>query len=305
MSVLDETNNSLRDKIISLTAIDNMTSKEAAKYLGISQDMVEKHLKGYYKEVSAQANGKTSKTYNSYSDDVKQKVLNAYIEEHKTPKELCENFKISKSTVYNWLKDYRKQNNLPLANPRYYPTELIQEVLAEKYINRVSAKELSAKYNLSIHTIYYWMKQYGKQIKSKLEIDMDKKKKKRKAPKLYTQEVKLNVVKQHLIENISIKELANMYNVTTHTIYSWVKDNKETVLQQNKILESTETNTVSGSEEVLEPITDDLVNSVENQETAPEDSIESTLINYLQNEISRLKSENTRLRQALSILANI
>ncbi len=157
---------------------------------------------------------------NNYSLDLKLRVVNAYLKEQYTVADICDIFKISKSSVYNWIKLY-KNNELTNKISYVKPTSNFRN----KDIRNFIFNFINKNPNFIFATII-------DEIKSKLNYDISKStlysiihdlnfsKKVAKFKKIYGSEEKLKIKKEALqkqIKNITNDKIISIDEVSFDT----------------------------------------------------------------------------------------
>lgn len=232
------------------------------------------------------------------TETVSNDILQAYFNNELTISQIATNTKKHPVEVYKSILDYCLVNNLE--KPKYfsnalyedsvikpgkhspsYPNELKDYIVNKVLDENIPIRTLAYDYNLSVQVIYNWVDQ-----KSHLTgID-----RKQLNTRFYSEDYKRDIVKRVLVDGERVVHLLAEVKCTPNTIYNWISQYRDDILNTPEQDSDQESNTAIPEESQ--------VSSQDAKQT------EERLINYLQDEINRLRSENQRLKQVIVLLTN-
>ena len=99
-----------------------------------------------------------------YCKTIKKKIIFEYLRRNKSVTNLSQTYNISRSTIYNWINNYKTQSNskLNLSN--------LSNLINLGY----RPKDLSYMYNISLNTIYYNLNKHKKDNIANLSLCKNK-----------------------------------------------------------------------------------------------------------------------------------
>jgi len=139
-------------------------------------------------------------------------------------KATAQRFDINPSTINHWLLVYQEKGPEGLEVRRHhnsYSTDFKVMVIHEYLDNNISYNELARKYNISSHTtVRKWILEYteGKKIKSTFGGTQSMTKSRKT-----TYEDRLEIAQYHESNDISIRELSELFEVSYQQAYQYVK----------------------------------------------------------------------------------
>lgn len=99
----------------------------------------------------------------AYSHEQKIAIIREHLEEHRTLKELCEKYGISRSYLCYLLKQYRENGKKGLAVTRYYSEEYKLSVVRRHYEDGATIMELVKETGIQNRMIKEWLSRYAKE----------------------------------------------------------------------------------------------------------------------------------------------
>ena len=241
----------------------------------------------------------------------KQAIAQRFIEGTSSLSELAKEVGETKTTVYNWVIKHCKETGAPLPlfpaktiiMPKRYSVSMEQAiclVTAEGYTTRQAARKLGVNQK----TLESNLKDYIEEMKNRMP---EKKKSIGKKTKNFSSRFKKKVAKARLLEGLSIEETANRFHVGKSSVSRWVNQYHDDIFKENGLLQTQE---VEDNNDILEPLTEETFEDTGEKEDIPQkpkiqvENLDNLLVSHLQAEIQRLRAENIKLKQALSILVN-
>ncbi len=98
----------------------------------------------------------------AYSHEEKIAIIREHEEGHKTLKEICEKYGISKSYLCLLLRRYREEGTKGIADTRYYTAEYKLSVVKRHYEDAVPIAELVKETGIQYRMIKGWLSAYTK-----------------------------------------------------------------------------------------------------------------------------------------------
>ena len=99
----------------------------------------------------------------AYSHEQKIAIIQDHTEKHRTLKEICEEYGISKSYLCYLLKQYRENGRKGIAATRYYSEEFKLEVVRRHYEDGATIVELVKETGIQYRMIKEWLSRYAKE----------------------------------------------------------------------------------------------------------------------------------------------
>lgn len=98
----------------------------------------------------------------AYSHEEKIAIIREHEEGHKTLKQVCEEYGISKSYLCYLLKRYREEGEKRIADTRYYSAEFKLKVVKRHYEDAVPIMDLVRETGIQHRMIKGWLSAYAK-----------------------------------------------------------------------------------------------------------------------------------------------
>lgn len=89
------------------------------------------------------------------------RIVQDHLENHKTLRQLTEEYGVSKSTICLILKAYRQRGVSGLRPTQYYSTEFKHRLVKEHYLEGLTIKEIVQKHKLERRTFLRWLSRYN------------------------------------------------------------------------------------------------------------------------------------------------
>lgn len=99
----------------------------------------------------------------AYSHEQKIAIIREHTEKHRTLKEICEEYGISKSYLCYLLKQYRDSGKKGIAATKYYSEEFKLEVVKRHYEDGATIVELVKETGIQYRMIKEWLTRYAKE----------------------------------------------------------------------------------------------------------------------------------------------
>lgn len=99
----------------------------------------------------------------AYSHEQKIAIIREHTEKHRTLKEICEEYGISKSYLCYLLKQYRDSGKKGIATTKYYSEEFKLEVVKRHYEDGATIAELVKETGIQYRMIKEWLSRYAKE----------------------------------------------------------------------------------------------------------------------------------------------
>lgn len=99
----------------------------------------------------------------AYSHEQKIAIIREHTEKHRTLKEICEEYGISKSYLCYLLKQYRDSGKKGIAATKYYSEEFKLEVVKRHYEDGATIVELVKETGIQYRMIKEWLSRYAKE----------------------------------------------------------------------------------------------------------------------------------------------
>ena len=99
----------------------------------------------------------------AYSHEEKIAILQEHTEHHRTLKEICEEYGISKSYLCYLLKQYRENGKRGIAATKYYSEEFKLGVVKRHYEEGTTIVELVKETGIQYRMIKEWLSRYAKE----------------------------------------------------------------------------------------------------------------------------------------------
>lgn len=99
----------------------------------------------------------------AYSHEQKISIIREHTEKHRTLKEICEEYGISKSYLCYLLKQYRDSGKKGIAATKYYSEEFKLEVVKRHYEDGATIVELVKETGIQYRMIKEWLSRYAKE----------------------------------------------------------------------------------------------------------------------------------------------
>lgn len=99
----------------------------------------------------------------AYSHEQKIAIIREHTEKHRTLKEICEEYGISKSYLCYLLKQYRDSGKKGIAATKYYSEEFKLEVVKRHYEDGATIVELVKETGIQYRMIKEWLSRYTKE----------------------------------------------------------------------------------------------------------------------------------------------
>ena len=244
----------------------------------------------------------------------KQAIAQRYIDGNASLEELVKETGESEDIIFSWVIKHCRESGIPVPErpvktvvtlSKKHSSSMEQAiylVTADGYTTRQAAKKLG----VSQKALEDNLKDYFEEVKEEM---LEQKAIPRKKIKNFSVRFKKKVVKARLIEGLSLKETSYKFNVGLSSVSRWVNQYRDIVFKEEGIPQDgifEEEDLPTESELSNTPTPDSQVNDTSDASSEiPVDNLTNTLVTYLQAEIQRLKAENSKLKQALSILVNI
>lgn len=244
----------------------------------------------------------------------KQAIAQRFIEGTSSLSELAKEVGETETTVYNWVIKHCKETGAPLPlfpaktiiMPKRYSVSMEQAiclVTAEGYTTRQAARKLGVNQK----TLESNLKDYFEEMKNRMP---EKKKSIGKKTKNFSSRFKKKVAKARLLEGLSIEETANRFHVGKSSVSRWVNQYHDDIFKENGLLQTQEVEDNNDIEDSMDKVNIEPLEDTGGREEIPNQTdhtnivtdVDNILVTYLQAEIHRLKDENSKLRQALTIL---
>ena len=243
----------------------------------------------------------------------KQAIAQRYIDGNASLEELVKETGESEDVIFSWVIKHCRESGIPVPErpvktvvtlSKKYSSSMEQAiylVTADGYTTRQAAKKLG----VSQKALEDNLKSYFEEVKEEMS---EQKAIPRKKIKNFSARFKKKVAKARLIDGLSLKETADKFNVGLSSVSRWVNQYRDIVFKEEGIPQDgifEEEDLPTESELSNTPTPDSQVNDTSDASSEiPVDNLTNTLVTYLQAEIQRLKAENAKLRQALTIIIN-
>lgn len=99
----------------------------------------------------------------AYSHEQRIAIIREHTEKHRTLKEICEEYGISKSYLCYLLKQYRDSGKKGIAATKYYSEEFKLEVVKRHYEDGATIVELVKETGIQYRIIKEWLSRYAKE----------------------------------------------------------------------------------------------------------------------------------------------
>lgn len=99
----------------------------------------------------------------AYSHEQRIAIIREHTEKHRTLKEICEEYGISKSYLCYLLKQYRDSGKKGIAATKYYSEEFKLEVVKRHYEDGATIVELVKETGIQYRMIKEWLSRYAKE----------------------------------------------------------------------------------------------------------------------------------------------
>lgn len=99
----------------------------------------------------------------AYSHEQKVAIIQEHTERHRTLREICEEYGISKSYLCYLLKQYRENGKKGIASTKYYSVEFKLEVVRRHYEDGATIVELVNETGIQYRMIKEWLSRYAKE----------------------------------------------------------------------------------------------------------------------------------------------
>lgn len=99
----------------------------------------------------------------AYSHEQKIAIIREHTERHRTLKEICEEYGISKSYLCYLLKQYREKGRKGIAATKYYSEEFKLSVVKRHYEEGRTIAELVKETGIQHRMIKEWLSRYAKE----------------------------------------------------------------------------------------------------------------------------------------------
>ena len=243
----------------------------------------------------------------------KQAIAQRYIDGNASLEELVKETGESEDIIFSWVIKHCRESGIPVPErpvktvvtlSKKHSSSMEQAiylVTADGYTTRQAAKKLG----VSQKALEDNLKSYFEEVKEEMS---EQKAIPRKKIKNFSARFKKKVAKARLIDGLSLKETADKFNVGLSSVSRWVNQYRDIVFKEEGIPQDgifEEEDLPTESELSNTPTPDSQVNDTSDASSEiPVDNLTNTLVTYLQAEIQRLKAENAKLRQALTIIIN-
>ena len=139
----------------------------------------------------------------AYSPEQKIAIIQEHTEHHRTLKEICEEYGISKSYLCYLLKQYRENGKKGIAATKYYSEELKLSVIKRHYEEGATIAELVKETGIQYRMIKEWLSRYAKEGYSGLTT------RKRGRPKTVAPKTDADRIRQLKMENEVLRSFLN------------------------------------------------------------------------------------------------
>ena len=178
------------------------TTKESQDYT--DQFIVEKK--------STQQTEKGTKYSKRLSKEKKLEIVRKHLEHHIPQEKLAKEYKISQSNIYRWVRTYIQLGEAAFIDTQIKPSTYVIKT------NGITNGE-SASGNIDV------AQPKSKEAKKEPVVwYVDTSPQKSRTNKVWTKEIKLEIVKKNLVEHILQNELADEYGVPAGNISRWVRE---------------------------------------------------------------------------------
>ena len=95
-----------------------------------------------------------------FTYEEKVTIIKEHEESHKTLKEICEEYDISKSYLCYILKDYRDNGKESIRNTKYYSAEYKLKVIKRHFEDEISVADLTRETRIQYRVLKQWLSDY-------------------------------------------------------------------------------------------------------------------------------------------------
>lgn len=141
----------------------------------------------------------------AYSYEEKISIIQEHEEKHKTLKQICEEYGISKSYLCYLLKHYRETGKKSIMGTRYYSSEYKLNVVKRHYEDGASIADLTRETGIQHRMIKEWLSKYAKEGNSGLTT------RKRGRPKVNEAKTPDERIRQLEMENEILRSFMEEY----------------------------------------------------------------------------------------------
>lgn len=99
----------------------------------------------------------------AYSYDEKINIIREHEKNHKTLKQICDEYGISKSYLCYLLKQYREAGSKNIQSTQYYSNEFKLKVVKRHYEDGVTIADLTRETGIQYRMIKEWLQKYAKE----------------------------------------------------------------------------------------------------------------------------------------------
>ena len=98
----------------------------------------------------------------AYSHDEKITIIQEHEEKHKTLKQICDEYGVSKSYLCYLLRRYRESCKKGISKTRYYSAEYKLKVVRRHYEDGIPIADLTRETGIQYRMIKEWLERYAK-----------------------------------------------------------------------------------------------------------------------------------------------
>lgn len=235
----------------------------------------------------------------------KKKIVKRIIDKEATLEQISEEVNEPVTTIISWIRKYCKTENIPVPDflvaefnkfqNKHSPKPTLEsQAISLLMLEGLTTKQVAKRLGIGQSVVERYQKNYLKN--NSAEIKEIKSNETLKNPKLarYTVDFKKQVAKDYVVNKIDAKDLIVKYNISISSVRRWV------ALYGSQFNEICVNNTTS-----TDAIEIDTQINKSNSKVSDIAHIENVVISHLKNEIDRLKDENLRLKQIITLLVNV
>ena len=152
-----------------------------------------------------------------YTNEFKLEMIKKYLKYEKSIYKFVEENNLPSATFYRWLKIYEKHGEqyfIEKKEKRTYSTKFKLEMVKKYLKSEISMNEFLIKNDIPPKTFWRWVEQY--------KINGEKSFTEEKLINHYTNEFKLEIIKEYLATDISTDKFAIQNNIPTKTFNRWI-----------------------------------------------------------------------------------
>lgn len=217
-------------KIANEHLVDRIPTSVLAEKYKCNVRNINKYISNVKNNKTMYKHGKKNKLNRKYFNNTEKiKIANENLQEGTSLEDLAIKYNCKTTTIKKYIDRVSNNNlidnrlkinrNSSLVFIRLSLEEKIK-IASEHLFDDIKQKDLAKKYNCNISSISYYIRNYHK---NKEEFESGKPKIRRKACKKFSDEEKVKIANEHLVDGVSYKDLAIKYHCTDVTVRNHIK----------------------------------------------------------------------------------